>query len=210
MKTRIQFYVALASCMLAVNAATANDKYTETMQANIEKVYNAGSIEELQPVVNNFERIAVAEKTKWEPYYYASFGYTMMANREKDGSKKDGYLDQALNAVAKAKELAPTESEVIAMEGFVHMLRVTVDPAARGQQYSGMAMQAFGKAVSLNPENPRALAMLAQMQYGMAQFFGNSTADACATATQALVKFDSFASENVLARAGERAWPSRS
>lgn len=199
MKTAIRLYIVIASWMLSINVSTASDKYTEAMQANIEKVYNAGSIEELQPVVNSFERIGDAEKTKWEPYYYASFGYAMMANREKDGAKKDAYLDQALNAVAKAKELAPAESEVVAMEGFIHMLRVSIDPASRGQKYSGMAMQAFGKAVKLNPENPRALAMLAQMQYGTAQFFGNSTAEACGTARAALVKFEAFASENPLA-----------
>jgi tetratricopeptide (TPR) repeat protein len=178
----------------------ANDnKYQEAMKKNILAVYQAQSIAELQQAVNALERIAAAEKTKWEPYYYAAFGYVMMGTRETEGAKKDAYLDLATAAVDKAKSIAPAESEVIAMEGFVHMIRLTVDPASRGQQFSGLAMQSFAKAVELNPENPRALALMARMQLGTAQFFNSSTAEACATAARANEKLQSYRSENPLA-----------
>lgn len=186
--------------LLASNLVWANDdKYIDAMQKNIETVYHAEAVTELQNAVNTFQRIGEAEKTKWEPFYYASFGYVMMANQEKEPSLKDTYLDLALKGIEKAKELNPGESEIVALEGFVHMIRVTVDPASRGQQYSGLAFQAFGKAVAMNPENPRALSLLAQMQYGTAQFFGSPTTEACDTLAKALEKFESYKSENVLA-----------
>ncbi|MBX2945671.1 MAG: hypothetical protein KF725_07535 [Cyclobacteriaceae bacterium] len=188
----------LALALLAFNSA-ANDRYTESMKKNIQVVYTANTIDELQAAVNAFERIADAEKTKWEPFYYAGFGYVMMASREKEVQKKDPYLDLALKAIDKAKTITSTESEIVALEGFVHMIRVTVDPASRGQQYSGLAMQNFGKAIALNPENPRALSLMAQMQYGTAQFFGASTAEACGTLNRALEKFETYKSANPLA-----------
>jgi cytochrome c-type biogenesis protein CcmH/NrfG len=124
----------------------------------------------------------------------------MMATRENEGSKKDAYLDQALVAIEKGKGIAPNESELVALEGFVHMIRVTVDPASRGQQYSGLAMQTFGKALGMNPNNPRAMSLLAQMQFGTAQFFKQQPTEACATASKALGLFDSATkSENPLA-----------
>ena len=181
---------------LVVNA---NDKYTETMQINIKAVYSAKTPAELQSVVNTFERIGEAEKSKWEPYYYAAYGNLMMVMKEQVPSKKDHYLDLSLKAIEKGKAINPAESELIALEGFVHMMRVSVDPATRGQQFSGMAMQSFGKALALNPENPRALALLAQMQFGTAQFFGASTAEACETNETALAKFDTYKSDNPLA-----------
>jgi len=186
--------------IVIVKFGFANDtKYAEAMQKNIHSVYTAQTIEELQTATNALERIATAEKTKWEPYYYASFGYVMMATREKDATKKDAYLDLAFNAVNKAKEIAPNESEVITLEGFNYMIRLTVDPASRGAQYSGLSMASFGKAMALNPENPRALACMAQMQYGTAQFFGSPTTEACATLAKSLEKFSTFKSDNPLA-----------
>jgi putative cell wall-binding protein len=185
---------------LTIHAAWAvDDKYTEAMKKNIQTVYTAQTTADLQPAVNAFERIAAAEKTKWEPYYYASFGYIMIANREADGSKKDAALDQAQAALKKAQEIVPAESEVIALQGFIHMIRVTVDPATRGQQYSTLAYQSLNKAVAINPENPRALALLAQMQYGTAQFFGSPTTEACATAAKAVEKFTITAEPKPLA-----------
>jgi hypothetical protein len=192
--------IVLVSMMFVITKALANDaKYVEVMQKNITTVYTAQTIADLQAAVNSLERIASAEKTKWEPYYYVSFGYIMIANREADGAKKDGYLDLALAAVEKGTELAPAESEIIALEGFVHMLRITVDPASRGQKFSGLAYKSFGKAVGMNENNPRALSLLAQMQFGTADFFKSPTTEACATLTKAIDKFSTFKSDNPLA-----------
>jgi len=194
MKTIVTFIF-----VLVVTVSFAQDKFTATMLKNIEAVYSAKTTEEYQQVINSFDRIASAEKTKWEPYYYSAFGNVMLATQETDGTKKDAYLDLALTAVEKGEALAAGESELVAMEGFVHMIRVTVDPATRGQKYSGQAMRAFGKAVKLNPENPRALSLMAQMQYGTAQFFGSETTEACTTATTALAKFETYKSVSVIA-----------
>jgi len=201
MKTQKIISILIAAFMLTiVNVSLATDsKYMEMMQKNIKIVYTAQTIPDIQNAVSAFERIASAEKTKWEPYYYASFGYIMMADREQENTKKDAYLDQALVACGKAKEIVPNESEVIALEGFVHMMRVTVDPASRGQQYSSLAYQSFGKACAMDPENPRALTLLAQMQYGTAQFFKSPVTEACGTLTKALDKFTTFKSDNPLA-----------
>ncbi|MEX2235493.1 MAG: hypothetical protein WD824_25250 [Cyclobacteriaceae bacterium] len=181
------------------NDSMANDKYLEVMQKSISAVYTASDIPQLQEAVNTLERIGGAEKTKWEPQYYIAFGYIMMANQEKDGAKKDSYLDLAAAAIEKAKKLAEQESEIIALEGFVFMLRVTVDPGSRGPEFAPKAMKTFAKAIALDAENPRALALMAQMQYGSAQFFGNSTAEACENIKKSLEKFSTYKSGNVIA-----------
>jgi hypothetical protein len=194
MKTKLSFLLLLLSI-----AAIAADKYTDQMSKNIDLVYKSQSSEELQSAVNAFDRIGNAEKTKWEPFYYSAFGNVMLANREKDVAKKDGFLDLAKIALDKAAAINPNESEIAAMEGFIHMIRVSVDPASRGQQYSMLSMQALGKALTMNPNNPRAMALMAQMQYGTAQFFGSSTAEACGTVAKAMQQFDTYKSENALA-----------
>lgn len=187
--------------IIAVTSWANDDKYYEQMGKQIQTVYTAKTTNEYQVAINALDRIASAEKTKWEPYYYSAFGNIMLATKEKESSKKDSYLDLALVAIEKGKALAPAESELVALEGFVHMIRVTVDPASRGQQYSGLAMQTFGKALGINPSNPRALALMAQMQYGTAQFFGASTAEACSMARKAQDHFGTSKSQNPIAPA---------
>lgn len=185
-------------------AAANDEKYVAAMTQNIEAIYKAETTEAIQAAINAFERIGNAEKSKWEPFYYSSFGYVLLATRESDGAKKDALLDLAKQTLDKATALLPNDSELVAMEGFIHMIKLTVDPATRGPQYSMLAMQAFGKAVSLNPNNPRALSLLAQMQLGTARFFNQPTTEACETASRAMKLFDAPASENKLAPAWGR------
>jgi tetratricopeptide (TPR) repeat protein len=189
----------LFAVLFSTSAFATDNKYMEQMGKHIQAVYAAQSPEQYQDAVNAFDRIAAAEKTKWEPYYYSAFGSVMMANNEKDAAKKDAYLDKALASIESGKTINPNESELVALEGFVHMIRVTVDPATRGQQYSGMAFQTYNKALQMNPENPRALGFLAQMQMGLAKFMGSPTTDACNTGKKALEKFTTYKSDNLLA-----------
>jgi hypothetical protein len=196
MKTKFSTILLL---FMATTVGLSNDKYQEVMQKSILAVYQGKTPDELQPAINTLERVGGAEKTKWEPFYYAAFGYIMMATKEVDLAKKDRDLDLAMVDLDQAKLLVPKESEVVALEGFIHMIRLSVDPGTRGQQYSGLAMQAFAKAVALDPENPRALALMSQMQFGTAKFFNSSTDEACTTAQKAIEKFEVADQVNPLA-----------
>lgn len=195
MKTKATFILLL----VALTVSAGDEAFQQAMGKQIGAVYSAQTIDELQAASNALDRIGQAEKSRWEPQYYSAFGYIMMATREKDPAKKDSFLDQALERVRQGAEISKENSELLALEGFVHMLRVSVDPASRGQQYSGMSMNAFGKALKANPNNPRALSLMAQMQYGTAQFFGSSTAEPCGMAGKALELFNTTGNTEPLA-----------
>ncbi|MGZ8904040.1 MAG: hypothetical protein ACXW0H_10870 [Methylobacter sp.] len=199
MKTIKLILVAFATLVFTAQGVANDETFIEAMQKNIKSIYEAQEIATLQQSVNSFERIAATEKNKWEPFYYIGFGYLMMANIEKDSNTKDTYLDKALEAVEKGKIIAPSESELVALEGFAYMLKVAVDPQSRGMVYAPKAVQIFETALSLNPENPRALALLAQMQFGTASFFGSPPTDACANNAKALERFQTYKSQNPLA-----------
>ena len=187
--------LSLTQTVLAAN----DDKYLKAREENIEVVYKSKTPDDLQRSINAFERIAAIATEKWEPLYYQSFGYIMLANLEKEASQKDRYLDLAFAILEKGKTLEPDESEIIALEGFAYMMRVAVDPGTRGAQLAGAAMESFSKALAIDPENPRALVLQAQMQFGTAQFFGASTDEACTNATTALEKFQKPRQDKALA-----------
>ncbi|HQQ98862.1 MAG TPA: hypothetical protein PLX35_16435 [Cyclobacteriaceae bacterium] len=183
-------YVVLILLYFCMSGVFAGDsRYESVMKQQIMAIYQGKDIAAIQTAVNSLERIATAEKDKWEPLYYIGFGYVMIANREGNGTAKDQYLDRADEAALKALALSPNNSEIVALQGFVTMIRLTVDPATRGPRMSGQAMQLFGQAVALNPNNPRALGLMAQMQAGTAKFFNAPMDEACATARKALEKF---------------------
>ena len=196
MKTLIA--VLLITGSMTVSSFASDGKYTEAMQKNIQSLYAAQTVGDLQNAVNSFERIGGAEKTKWEPYYYTSFGYIRMAAKETDGAKKDAYLDLAKTALEKAEALKKGDSEIVAMGGFIMMVRITVDPGTRGPQYAGLVMQTYQTALALNPNNPRAWSLLAKMQFGTAQFFNQPTTEACANANKAMELFAKDKSDDAL------------
>jgi hypothetical protein len=190
--------ILLIACISTLSFGN-DDKFKAAMLKSINLVYTADSVSQYQRAANGLERIAQAEPTRWEPLYYTAFAYILMSNKETDKAKRDAYLDQALAAISKAKVLVHDESELMAMEGFAHMMRIPIDPASRGMMYAPKAMQAFEMAVGLNASNPRALALKAQMEFGTAQFFKSGTEASCALNAQALELFATHVPKDELA-----------
>lgn len=176
--------------LFCLSVAFANGQFEKAMGQNIPAMFQAKDVAALQSSINQLNRIGEVEENRWEPHYYVAFGYVRMMTMSAGAEKQDTYLDQALAAIEKAESIESNNSELVALRGYVHMMRVTVDPATRGMQYSGMAFNDFNKAVQLNPENPRAHYLLGQMQYGTAQFMGGGDGGACESFGNAKNLFD--------------------
>lgn len=177
--------------ILSTFANAQSKKYVKTMEANIPGIFQAESIEALNASANTFDRIGQAEADQWEPYYYASLSYVFKAFRIEDLQAKDKVLDQALVALDKGSALAENNSEIISLRGFINMIKIGVDPATRGQTLSPKIMADYGKALKLDPNNPRANLFMGQMLFGSAQFFGTGVDDACAMVDKSLALFES-------------------
>jgi GNAT superfamily N-acetyltransferase len=186
MKTVFSIILTLA----IITGAWANEAYMQAMKKNVQAMKAARSKEALQDVANAFERIANRETQEWLPSYYAALAYIHMSMMEEGSAAKDATLDKARRFVDKALSLATEESEVTLLAGYWTMLRLSIDPAGRGQSLSPLAMQQIGKAMQQNPENPRAYLLMAQMEYGTAQFFGHSTERACQLAKKSSALFE--------------------
>lgn len=171
------FFLAFA----LVFQAFANDPaYENAMKKQLQAMKTIQTVEESQAVSNAFVRISEAKSEEWLPLYYAAYLNTIAAFRFE--VNKDQYFDQAMELAKKADKISPNNSEIVALQGFITMGKLSVDPMSRGQEMSGQAMQLFGKAISLDRENPRATTLMAQMELGMAQFFGQGPEKACGLA----------------------------
>lgn len=182
--------LAIAFLCIAHLAAASDPAYEAAMKKQISEMRTIQSATQSREVSNGFVRIAEAMPQEWLPIYYAAYVQATAAFRfEVD---KDQYFDQALEWVKKAEKISPNNSEITALHGFILMGKVSVDPTSRGQSLSPQVMQLFGKAIGLDRENPRATTLMAQMELGMAQFFGSGPEKACGMAR---VGLDLFAKE---------------
>ncbi len=154
--------------------------YETAMESTLEQMHKAETQIEILVVANKFERIGAAEKSKWLPYYYAAYCYIMMTTVEEELTKWDSYLDTADGILEKSTKFKKADMvEILALKGFSTMMRISVDPAARGQEYSMKSAAFLQQANQLDDQNPRVNLMMAQMLYGTARFFGSGTDEAC-------------------------------
>ena len=191
-KLTIIIGILVAACSLQ---AQSQEAYMKAMGKGLTEMGSAESFEDFQKVAAQFERIVARATDQWQPNYYAALAYINMSNRVEGISEKDQWTKKAQPFIDQAMEVAPNNSEVVALQGFHYMIVLAADPDSRGQMLSPKAMQFLGQALQMDPNNPRANIFMAQMEFGMAQFFGSSTANACERAEKALGIFNNQSEE---------------
>ena len=174
MRTIATFLLALAL------TATSAENYQTAMKLAIEAFQTSKSIEDFTDVANTFQRISKAEKEEWLPLYYHAQSFIMMSFMSSEGAdQKDAYLDVAQISIDAMLSLNSEESEIYTLQSLLYTARLVVDPMNRGQQMMAKSGEAIGKALGLNPMNPRAQYMLLSNEVGMAQFFGKDVTEYC-------------------------------
>jgi hypothetical protein len=190
MKTlRITTVVSLLM-LFSVAGINAQSPYEKGMKAALEQLFSAdGGKENWQNAANKFERIANVEKDKWQPSYYAALAYAWMATKEETLTLQDEKMNRARKFVEAGLEISPDNVELITMQGYTDMLSIAFDPGTRGQTLSTRVFQTFGKAIQMDPNNPRARLFMAQMQDGTENFFGQGHEGSCQTLTKAVENY---------------------
>lgn len=173
-------------------ATAQNAQYYKAMGAALSQFPTCKTVADYQALSNRFDMIANAEKGQWLPRYYQAQCYILMSFAEKDVAKKDGYLDEAEKIVNQLIKTEPKEAEVYVLQSFYYTARLVVNPAERGQQFSQLSGQAIGKALALEPNNPRAKMMKIQMDMGTARFFGTDPKVYCSAAKKLLAHWDQY------------------
>jgi len=191
MRTLVSFILLIVVSPLF---AGDNTNYEKAMHKALGKMNQAGSQDDFQQAANHFERIAEAEKDKWLPFYHASYVNVMMAAMETDLTKKDPYLDVAQKYLDAIEQLDHDASERLALQGFLIMIRMSVDPS-RGMDLGQKCAMAVNQAYGMNNLNPRAVLMLGQFNHGSASYMGEDTSEACAMFDTTLSLFDETSSD---------------
>jgi len=183
--------VILALISSSVNLLAQNKKYMDAMEKNVTAVDSSRTIEQLQPLENNFERIANAEKKEWLPYYYAAYANVMMTYEAK-GNTIDTYCDKAEALANKADSLNPNNSEITSLKAQIAAARISVNPMSRGQKYGSEAAVLREKAKTLDPTNPRPWFLEGMSLFYTPSMFGGGKDKAKVAYTKANELFAAF------------------
>lgn len=204
MKTIIHYTIIAAFTLLSTAASASGQSYIKAMTSALEQLDTSGSVEEYQNAGNQFKRIAAAEGSEWLPYYYAGLSQVYMSfQKGLDSDQRDEILAEAKAMAEKADELSSDNVEILILEGYINMAKLSVNPAIRGMLLTPKVNGQFGKAVQMDPNNPRAQIMLARMKYGTAQFFNSSTEESCAMAAKSLELYEKEGDRGILPHWGK-------
>lgn len=131
----------------------ASGNYQQVMKVNIEKMYQAKTVEELTAVSGVFYRIAETEKGEWLPWYYACYSRVRITFFVKDGDEVDKQLDVAQQYMDWLIKSAPDNSEVHVLQALIYAMRIT--NSSRGMKYIALSNAALDRAEALDKSNPR-------------------------------------------------------
>lgn len=184
--------------LIAIYVNADDDKYREAMQRNLEKIQTAESADQFVAIANSFERIALAEKDKWLPFYYTAMMYTLAGFTDSLNVKKDAYLDKADNFIEIADSLKPDNSEIFTMKGMIAQGRLQIDPMNRWMKYGTLSNNMFLKATELDSLNPRPDYLTGIGIYYTPEQFGGGSKAAKPILERSLEKFNKFEPESEL------------
>lgn len=179
MKKVILLLIALATGYLS----NAQDQYTGAMGAALGQMGAAQTSEEFIACANTFNRIAAAETKQWLPGYYASYNMLIAGfiSSDIDMAKAQGYMDEAqklLSQTASKAQQPEDLSEIAVLQAYIYTGKVTEDPMTLGQYLSPKVFQELGKAMGMNPGNPRAHYLKGMYTFNMPEFYGGGAANA--------------------------------
>jgi len=207
----------LATLFLLTSLAFGqSEKYTKAMEKTVAQYDTTRSVEGLQALLNQFERIGTVEKNQWLPYYYAGMSAMRLANRD-DKARIDSWAEKSDGFAAKADSLGGDRSELQVLRALNDLARINVDFMSRGPQFVGQAGRKLQEAGRLNPENPRVYLVQGQVKINTPPMFGGDKAAGCAMVAKAAELLESRAADKlnphwgredakaVLKRCGEQA-----
>jgi hypothetical protein len=146
-----------------------------------------------------FEQLYSVDKTNWLIPYYAGMTKSIMCLLKM--GDRDALANDALLWVARAKAIEVND-EIYCAESLAYTAKMSVNPALRWFTYEGKIKNTLSLAKKLNPSNPRAYILEANIQQKLPFIFGGG----CKSAKPLIQKAELFISNQNRANSIEPSW----
>lgn len=146
-------FLMLTVCSIQLAASAQSEAYQQKMKETLSLMDSAKTIQDLQEVSAQFERIGDMEKTQWLPYYYSALAQINIGWRDQNADK-DKLAAKTKAIIAKA-EAIEKNAELYVLLNMVATQQMMVDPQSRWMTYGTEAGKALENAKKIDPNNPR-------------------------------------------------------
>ena len=176
-----------------------SEKYMAAMKSNIAAIDSSFKAPaNLISPANNFERIAMAEKNQWLPYYYAAFCQVYSGLLEQDKSKADAIADKATGLLNKADSLQQNNSEISCIKSMIATCHMLVNPMQRYMEYGQESSSQLENAMKQDTSNPRPYYLIGQNLKHTPEQFGGGCTKAKPVLKKGVEKYEAFKPVNSL------------
>ena len=141
----------------------------KTLETAVMQFNQANKNLNYQELYQQFEQLYAVNKTNWLIPYYAGMTRSIMCLLKM--GDKDALANDALLWVGRAKSIMAND-EVYCAESLAYTAKMSVNPLLRWLTYEGKIKKALNLAKKLNPNNPRAYVLEANIQQKIPYIFG--------------------------------------
>ena len=195
MKNLVVLFVLLLQ--LPLQAQSPNQaKVLESAVMQFNQANNPNSYKQLYL---QFEQLYSVDKTNWLIPYYAGMTKSIMCLLKM--GDRDALANDALLWVARAKVIEVND-EIYCAESLAYTAKMSVNPALRWFTYEGKIKNTLSLAKKLNPSNPRAYILEANIQQKLPFIFGGG----CKSAKPLIQKAELFISNQNKVNSIEPSW----
>ena len=165
MKSIIFFFILLLQ--LPIQAQVSN--HAKALESAVIQFNKTNSPSSYIQLFQQFEQLYAVDKTNWLIPYYAGMTKSLMCLLKM--GDRDALANDALLWVARAKSIVQND-EIYCAESLAYTAKLSVNPALRWFSYEGKIKNALSMAKKINPNNPRAYILEANIQHKIPFIFG--------------------------------------
>lgn len=183
--------IIITTALIISSLLTAQTSFEQGMGKSL-GLWGEGKAKEASDLM---ERIAAAEKNNWLPNYYVALINTTEAFNPANKEKVPAMISKAQDAIDNATLISPNNEEIMVVQAMLYTVVLLQDPMTNGVKYTGLVMEQYGKALAINPNNPRAVFSKAEFEIGSAKYWGTDTKPMCAQIEKSIQLFANFKPE---------------
>ncbi len=165
MKNIFVFFILLMQ--LPLQAQSPNQ--SKALESAVMQFNQTNSPSSYTQLYLQFEQLYSVDKTNWLIPYYAGMTKALMCLLKM--GERDALANDALLWINRAKSIAVND-EIYCAESLAYTAKLSVNPPLRWFTYEGKIKNALSMAKKLNPNNPRAYILEANIQHKLPYLFG--------------------------------------